>query len=169
MIRLLPLLFILLPVLSSKAQTQFSERGKASYYADKFEHRKTASGERYSHQKLTAAHKTLPLGTKVVVTNLENERSVVVRINDRGPYIRGRIIDLSKSAMKRLNALHRGVIEVEIETLILRDTVLLSIKLESNLAPIPNRMNYPKQEIQSSSIFRPKKKAHPSFFRSLFK
>ena len=69
--------------------------GEASYYAARFQGRPTASGERFDNNQLTAAHRTLPFGTKVRVTNLSNVRSVVVRVNDRGPYARGRIIDLS--------------------------------------------------------------------------
>ncbi len=91
------------------------EKGKASYYADKFEGRKTASGEVYKHHLKTAAHKTLPFGTLVKVTNLKNNKCVVVRINDRGPFSKVRIIDLSKSAMKALDGIRDGVIDVEIE------------------------------------------------------
>ena len=76
-------------------KSDISERGKASFYADKYHGRTTASGERFSQQAATAAHLKLPFGTRVNVTNIANNKSVVVRINDRGPYIRGRIIDLS--------------------------------------------------------------------------
>ena len=79
-----------------------SESGMASYYADKYNGRKTSNGEIFKQHKLTAAHKTLPFGTKVKVTNLSNGQSVKVRINDRGPFIQGRIIDLSKKAAKKL-------------------------------------------------------------------
>jgi len=96
----------------SFAQTQ---TGKASFYADKFEGRPTASGEKYKHSKLTAAHKTLPFGTKVKVTNKANQKSVVVVINDRGPYVDGRIIDLSKSAAEELDFINQGLAEVIIE------------------------------------------------------
>src|SRR5687768_16557590 len=74
------------------------QSGKASFYADKFEGAPTASGEKYKHSKLTAAHKTLPFGTRVKVTNTANNRSVEVVVNDRGPWVDNRIIDLSKSA-----------------------------------------------------------------------
>jgi len=93
------------------------QRGKASYYADTFEGRTTASGEIFTHEKLTAASRTLPLGTRVRVTNEENDKSVVVRINDRGPYVRGRIIDLSKAAAHRLGIVEDGVADVRIEPL----------------------------------------------------
>ena len=90
------------------------QTGKASFYADKFEGRTTASGEKYRHNKLTAAHKTLPFGTKVKVTNLSNGQSVKVRINDRGPFVQGRIIDLSKKAAKKIDMVNAGVTKVTI-------------------------------------------------------
>lgn len=90
-------------------------KGKASYYADKFEGRLTANGDIYRHSELTAAHKTLPFGTRVVVKNLANSRTVVVRINDRGPFIKGRIIDLSRAAAKKLGFIDKGVTEVELK------------------------------------------------------
>jgi rare lipoprotein A len=89
--------------------------GKASYYADKYQNRQTASGELFDQYKKTAAHKTLPFGTWVKVTNVNNSRSVVVRINDRGPFVRGRIIDLSKSAFSAIENIRLGVIEVMVE------------------------------------------------------
>jgi rare lipoprotein A len=94
------------------AQTQ---TGKASFYADKFEGSPTASGEKYRHSKATAAHKTLPFGTKVKVTNLANNEFVEVVINDRGPYVEGRIIDLSKSAAETLGFTNQGLAEVRID------------------------------------------------------
>lgn len=107
-------LFSLLIFLSvfTFAQTQ---TGKASFYADKFEGSPTASGEKYKHSKLTAAHKTLPFGTKVLVTNLANNETVEVVINDRGPYVDGRIIDLSKSAAEKLGFINLGIAEVKVE------------------------------------------------------
>ncbi len=90
------------------------EIGLASYYADRFHGRPTASGEPYDRRALTAAHRRLPFGSVVQVTHLENGRSVVVRINDRGPFVRGRVIDLSYAAAKDLGMLRRGVVEVRI-------------------------------------------------------
>lgn len=89
-------------------------KGKASFYADSFQG-KTANGERYRKGKLTAAHKSLPFGTEVKVTNLRNGKTVKVRINDRGPFVKGRIIDLSKKAARRIDLIQRGVGEVKIE------------------------------------------------------
>jgi rare lipoprotein A len=91
------------------------QTGKASFYADKFEGVFTASGEKYKHNKLTAAHKTLPFGTKVRVTNLANNQSVEVVINDRGPYVEDRIIDLSKAAAEQLGFINKGLADVKLE------------------------------------------------------
>jgi rare lipoprotein A len=89
--------------------------GEASYYAARFQGRPTASGEPFDNGRLTAAHRTLPFDTKVRVTNLANGRSVVVRVNDRGPFARGRIIDLSQAAARRLDMLRAGVTRVRVE------------------------------------------------------
>lgn len=97
------------------AFAQDAEYGKASYYADKFQGRKTASGELYHADSLTAAHRTLPFGTIVKVTNVKSNDFVLVRINDRGPFVQGRIIDLSKKAMRDLDGLDEGVIDVKLE------------------------------------------------------
>jgi len=93
----------------------YSQSGIASYYADKHQDQKTASGERYRHTLKTAAHKTLPFGVNVKVTNLKNSKSVVVKVNDRGPFVKGRIIDLSKSAFKAISQPNEGVLNVRIE------------------------------------------------------
>jgi rare lipoprotein A len=89
--------------------------GDASFYAGQFIGRRTANGERYTGRKLTAAHRVLPFGTCVKVTNLENGLDVIVRINDRGPFIPGRIIDLSPAAAKKLHMIKAGVIRVKLE------------------------------------------------------
>ena len=93
----------------------YKESGKASFYAMKFQSRKTASGELFDQSAYTAAHKNLPFGTKVKVTNVRNEKSVIVRINDRGPFVRGRIIDLSRSAFSKIGNTSAGVIDVKLE------------------------------------------------------
>ena len=90
------------------------EVGKASYYADRFEGRRTASGAIYQHSNMTAAHRTLPFGTVVKVMNLKNKRDVIVTINDRGPFVRGRIIDLSRSAAQALGFVKEGIAEVSV-------------------------------------------------------
>lgn len=94
---------------------QLPQEGQASFYADRFQGRPTASGEPYDSAALTAAHLTLPFGTKVKVTNLRNQKSVIVTINDRGPYHPKRIIDLSKAAARKLNFIDRGITRVRIE------------------------------------------------------
>lgn len=107
-----------------KGRTQPDRRtvvGFASYYGPGFHGNETASGETFDQREMTAAHRTLPLGTVVRVTNLENGRSVVVRINDRGPYGRnfrnGTIIDLSKGAAQRLRFIKDGLVRVRVEVL----------------------------------------------------
>jgi len=95
----------------------YTESGKASYYAMKFQSKKTASGELYDKAKMTAAHKKLPFGTIVKVTNKKNSNSVIVKINDRGPFVKGRIVDLSGSAFGSIANLDTGVIEVKIEVI----------------------------------------------------
>lgn len=91
------------------------EEGIASFYADSFHGSNTASGETYDKGALTAAHRTLPFDTKVKVTNLDNDRSVVVRINDRGPHAEGRIIDLSGAAARKLKMVETGTAKVRLE------------------------------------------------------
>lgn len=91
--------------------------GKASWYGARHHGRRTASGERFNMRDLTAAHRTLPLGTRVRVTNLRNGRSVDVRVNDRGPHVGDRTIDLSREAAARLDAEHPGVVPVKVVVL----------------------------------------------------
>lgn len=90
------------------------EKGKASYYGGKFHGRTTASGEQFNQNAMTAAHRTLPFGTKVTVTNLNNGKKVVVKINDRGPSSKSRTIDLSKGAAKKIGMIQAGVVPVEL-------------------------------------------------------
>ena len=91
------------------------EFGIASYYGHQHHGRRTASGERFDMHELTAAHRTLPFGTHVRVTNLENGRSVVVRINDRGPWKKGRIVDLSYDAARELHMVGAGTTRVRLD------------------------------------------------------
>jgi rare lipoprotein A len=92
-----------------------SQSGIASYYADRYHGRKTASGETFDQSKMTAAHRTLPFGTMVRVTNVSNGKSVTVRVNDRGPFVKGRVIDLSRAAAQRLGIARAGLAEVKVE------------------------------------------------------
>lgn len=91
--------------------------GFASFYADKFEGRKTASGERFSQKKMTCAHNTYPMGTRVRVTNISNHRSVIVTVNDRLHHRNARLVDLSKSAARKIGLSKRGVTKVKVERL----------------------------------------------------
>jgi rare lipoprotein A len=93
---------------------EYKKTGIASYYAKKFQYRKTASGEIYNDNLMTAAHRTLPFGTDVVVTNLNNGKSVTVKINDRGPFIKRRIIDLTRAAFSKIENIDKGIVKVEI-------------------------------------------------------
>ncbi|WP_109695953.1 septal ring lytic transglycosylase RlpA family protein [Chitinophaga deserti] len=111
----LPTLAVAALLCFSSCARQIAQSGKASFYADKFQGRKTANGETFRQGKMTAAHKTLPFGTKVKVTNLDNGKTVKVRINDRGPFVAGRIIDLSKKAAKKIGMVNSGVANVKIK------------------------------------------------------
>lgn len=109
------ILFFCILIAGSSCSRKIVETGQASYYADKFNGRRTANGEIFRQHKRTAASKTIPFGTRVKVRNLSNNRTVKVRINDRGPFVKGRIIDLSKSAARRIGMLRAGVENVEIK------------------------------------------------------
>jgi rare lipoprotein A len=98
----------------AKATAKF-ETGIASYYGEKYHGRQTANGEIFNMHELTAAHPKLKFGTKVKVTHLANQRSVTVRINDRGPFVQGRVIDLSQAAATELQMVRAGLAEVKIE------------------------------------------------------
>ena len=91
--------------------------GMASWYGRKFHGRRTSSGEKYNKNKLTAAHKHFPFNTQVLVTNLENNKSVVVRINDRGPFKGARVIDLSEEAAEKIDAKKQGITNVRLQVL----------------------------------------------------
>ena len=108
--KLLLICFILTINLFS-AQTS----GKATFYHDKFEGRKTASGEIFDNDEFTAANRTIPFGTKVKITNLRNGKSVVVRINDRGPFTKGRAFDMSRAAFEEIGSLSAGHLPIEYE------------------------------------------------------
>ena len=102
---------------TSKSSGKHATSGKASWYGGKFHGRLTANGERYNKNGISAAHKTLPFGTEVRVKNLNNGKTLVVRINDRGPFVKGRIIDLSEGAAKKLDMINDGVVPVKLTIL----------------------------------------------------
>lgn len=111
------------------------QNGVASWYGPKFHGRQTANGERYDMDKLTAAHRTLPFNTYVRVLNRDNGREVTVRINDRGPFARGRVIDLSRAAAKKIGMIGPGTARVSLVILSRGDS-------ESNSAPPKNSVDY---------------------------
>jgi rare lipoprotein A len=96
---------------------EWIQQGRVSWYGPGFHGRRTANGEVFDTHSLTMAHRSLPMGTNVRVTNLENGRSVVLRVNDRGPYVRGRVADLSHAAAERLGFVDDGVVPARIELL----------------------------------------------------
>lgn len=129
----LPAAFLLSGCSDGSAKTNkepaFQQTGKASWYGPGFHGKKTANGEVYNQNELTAAHRTLPLGTDVEVTNVKNGRSVAVEINDRGPYVGGRVIDLSRAAAIQLGIKEKGLATIKIEAESL---------LKEKAAPVPS-------------------------------
>ncbi|WP_072052970.1 septal ring lytic transglycosylase RlpA family protein [Hymenobacter terrenus] len=109
-------LAVLLPACSG-SRNAFTQSGQGSYYADKFAGRATASGAPYRPGKMTAAHNTLPFGTRIKVTNVRNGKSVKVTVNDRGPHVKGRIVDVSRKAARQLNLVDAGVVPVQIKVI----------------------------------------------------
>ncbi len=101
------------PIISS----QVLEEGKASWYGPGFQGRRTASGVRFNTNAMTCAHRTLPFGTKLKVTNLDNGSEVIVIVNDRGPFIGGRVVDLSREAARHLNFVRSGTAPVRLEVI----------------------------------------------------
>jgi len=108
------LLLVVLIAFSVSCSRYVTESGTASYYGSQFNNRQTASGSKYNPKRRTAAHKTLPFGTKVIVTNLSNHERVKVRITDRGPFVKGRIIDLSRKAAQKIDMITQGITQVEL-------------------------------------------------------
>ena len=139
-------MFLIYTINVTGQNTNYSAKGTASFYADKFEGRTTANGEIYYHSKKTAAHRTLPFGSIVKVTNLENNKVVVVRINDRGPFVDNRIIDLSKSAAKELEFIGKGLADVKIEVIASIDDI--PDKIEDK--PVIEQSRYYKLEVHTA-------------------
>ena len=106
--------------LSPVQAADYDRTGKASWYGQRYHGRTTASGSRFDMNAMTAAHRSLPFGTRVRVTNLANRRSVVLTINDRGPYAGGRIIDVSRRAAEILGMVRKGVVRVRVHTVAAR-------------------------------------------------
>ncbi|MBI4239191.1 MAG: septal ring lytic transglycosylase RlpA family protein [Deltaproteobacteria bacterium] len=99
------------------AARSYHATGSASWYGRYFHGRRTASGERFNQRAMTCAHRHLPFGTQLRVTNLANDRSIVVRVNDRGPFVRGRIVDLSHEAARQLQFIGQGHTKVRLEAI----------------------------------------------------
>ncbi|MBL3658315.1 septal ring lytic transglycosylase RlpA family protein [Fulvivirga sediminis] len=119
--KILCLIFILFACSDKEKSTSgpepYEQEGMASYYAASLHGKKTASGDFYSNDSLTAAHNHLPLGTIIKVKNLDNDSVVTVEVNDRGPYVNNRILDLSRAAAKRLNMMDSGTTKVRLKVL----------------------------------------------------
>ena len=127
------LLTLLTASIHADAQTQKQQKGKASYYSRRIDGHRTSSGERLNNDSLVCAHRTQPFGTKLLVRNPANGKEVVVRVIDRGPYSRGRIIDLSYEAARRLGMLSAGVAMVEVS--VYDDTAIPFKPKETNMVP----------------------------------
>ncbi len=132
-VKLLIIGLVVLFTLPVGAQTT---QGKASYYANEFAGQTTASGETFSPDDLTCAHRDYPFGTYLLVKNLDNGREVVVRVNDRGPFIKGRIVDVSRAAAKELDMIRRGTCNVEVSVVSSPEGVVTS-SCQSQLESLP--------------------------------
>ncbi len=128
---------------------QYRHTGRASFYHDKFNGRQTASGIPFSNDSMFCAHKTLPFGTYLEVTNLRNNRFVIVRVVDRGPFVKGRIIDLSKKAAQQLGFLNSGTTKVRIAV---TDRIVLPFKL----MPCDLNIPIPEQKAVNTSVYNPR-------------
>lgn len=129
-----------------KSATGYKERGDASWYGTKFHGKETSNGERYNMYLMTAAHKSLPLPTYLKVTNLENGYQIIVRVNDRGPFHPGRIIDLSYAAATKLDILKKGTAKVEVEAI---NPKVWKKKMSNNKM---NLATYPKLFLQAGAF-----------------
>ncbi len=144
------LLFVVLSMIfSSSAYSQ--QRVKASYYADKFHGRKTASGKLYNRDSLTCAHKTLPFGTILKVKNPRNEKEIYVKVTDRGPFIKGRTIDLSYAAAKKIGVIGHGVASVDVFRTDLKQIPQRDDKPEERIS-IPDSIDFREMEILMDTI-----------------
>ncbi|MBR6355926.1 MAG: septal ring lytic transglycosylase RlpA family protein [Alphaproteobacteria bacterium] len=139
-----------------KEDYNYKEEGMASWYGEDFNGKKTANGERYNMNTLTAAHRTLPLPSIVKVTNLQNGRSIVVRVNDRGPYVKERIIDLSKRGATLLGYMGQGTTKVRVEIMAKESKQLKEAMLTGNVSPDAEETFSPAPSLYESSAERQK-------------
>lgn len=130
---------ILAATLISSFAIEKVEYGKAGYYADSLHGRKTASGEKYDKFEFTCAHKTLAYGTKIKVTRLDNKKSVVVRVNDRGPYVEGYVTDISRAAAEAIGLIKTGVARVKIEVVEAAATARVAADADGNTQLLTSR------------------------------
>lgn len=143
-----------LPKGQADLDVSMKERGIASWYGEDFHGWLTANGEIYDMEALTAAHRTLPLGTRVLVTNVENGKQVHVRINDRGPYLYGRVLDLSLAGARELDMVETGVAAVQIEVVGDQGMSLVSA---TDLMPLPLGMGAGDAGYDSLFLAQPRK------------
>lgn len=137
--------------ISKEASKNYSQTGVASYYGGMFNGRKTANGEIFNEKLYTAAHKTLALGSYALVTNLRNNRKIIVKINDRGPFSKNRIIDLSKGAAREIGMIHSGVALVKVEALHVDNQGYISGKGAESLYKLAKREGLPLKLKQGST------------------
>ncbi|MEZ4955707.1 MAG: septal ring lytic transglycosylase RlpA family protein [Saprospiraceae bacterium] len=139
--------------LTTSLLAQDDEFGIGSYYSDLFQGKPTASGELYDKDKLTAAHKTLPFGTLVKVTRLDNDKSVTVRVNDRGPFISGRIIELSREGANRIDLIKDGATRVKVE--IVKEQPAPTDLAEATKPVVPTPAEQPEAKIEKKEEPKP--------------
>jgi len=134
--------------------SSYDESGVASWYGADFHGKNTANGESYDMHTLSAAHKTLPMPTLVRVTNLENDRTVIVRVNDRGPFVKDRLIDLSQAAAKELGYLNQGTARVRVQTLDQKPLLQAAASPATQAAnAVPVHITPLKQQTAAGNIF----------------
>lgn len=132
---------LLATTLLSSFAMQKEEYGKAGYYADSLHGRKTASGQKYDKYEFTCAHKTLAFGTKIRVTRMDNNKSVIVRVNDRGPFVEGYVVDVSRAAAEELSLIKIGVARVKVEILEAGSSARVAAEMDGNTKLLTARGN----------------------------
>lgn len=130
---------LLATTLLSSFALQKEEYGKAGYYADSLHGRKTASGQKYDKYEYTCAHKTLAFGTKIRVTRLDNKKSVIVRVNDRGPFVEGYVVDVSRAAAEEIGLIKIGVARVKVEILEAGSSARVAAEMDGNTRLLTQR------------------------------
>ncbi len=135
---LFTLIFLAIAALLSSFAVN-TEYGKAGYYADSLHGRKTASGEPYNKNDLTCAHKSLPFGTKVRITRIDNKKSVVVRVNDRGPFVEGYVTDISRLAAELIGLIKDGVTRVQLDVVEAAPTARVAAAVDGNTSLVANK------------------------------